>query len=57
MVKKNKTRKIMASGSIISWQMEREKVDRKGKSDRFYFLGLQHHCRWCVAMKLKAFNF
>ena len=57
MVKKNKTPKIMASGSIISWQMEREKVDRKGKSDRFYFLGLQHHCRWCVAMKLKAFNF
>ena len=34
--------KIMASGSITSWQMDREK---NGNSDRFYFLGLQNHCR------------
>ena len=30
--------KIMASGSITSWQM--------GNSGRLYFLGLQNHCRW-----------
>ena len=30
--------KIMTSGPIISWQIEREK---SGISDRFYFLGLQ----------------
>ena len=35
--------KIMASGSIISWQIDREK---NRNSDRFYFLGLQNHCRW-----------
>ena len=32
--------KIMESGPITSWQIEREKV----VTDRFYFLGLQHHC-------------
>ena len=32
--------KIMASGPIISWQIDGEKVD----SDRFCFLGLQNHC-------------
>ena len=27
---------------------------RSGSSDRFYFLGLQNHCRWLTApMKLK----
>ena len=31
--------KIMASNPITSWQ-------RWGNSDRFYFLGLQNHCRW-----------
>ena len=31
--------KIMASGSITSWQ-----IDENG--DRLYFLGLQSHCRW-----------
>ena len=31
--------KIMASGSITSWQIDRETV-----SD--YFSGLQNHCRW-----------
>ena len=33
--------KIVTSGPIISWQIEREK---SGISDRFYFLGLQNHC-------------
>ena len=35
--------KIMASSPIISWQIEGEK---SGSSDKFYFLGLQNHCRW-----------
>ena len=34
--------KIMASGPITSWQIERQ----TGNSDRFYFLGLQNHCKW-----------
>ena len=38
---KKKT-KIMASGPITSWKTEEEKVE----TDRFYFLGLQNHCRW-----------
>ena len=33
--------KIMASGSITSWQIEGGKSEN---SDRFYFLGLQNHC-------------
>ena len=32
--------KIMASGPIISWQ-----IDGKTVTD-FYFWGLQNHCRW-----------
>ena len=32
--------KIMASGSITSWQIDGE----NGNSDRLYFLGLQNHC-------------
>ena len=35
--------KIMASGPITSWQ---KKWGNNGNSDRFYFLGLQNHCRW-----------
>ena len=35
--------KIVASGPIISWQIDGEK---NGNSDRLYFLGLQNHCRW-----------
>ena len=31
--------KIMASGPNTSWQID-------GNSERFYFLGLQNHCRW-----------
>ena len=34
--------KIMASGSITSWQIDGEK---NGNSDRLYFLGLQNHYR------------
>ena len=36
-----KTR-IMASGLVTSWQMNRGK---SGNHDRLYFLGLQNHCR------------
>ena len=35
--------KIMASGSITSWQ---NRWGNSGNSDRFYFGGLQNHCRW-----------
>ena len=31
--------KIMASGPITSWEIDEETV-------RFYFWGLQNHCRW-----------
>ena len=34
--------KIMASGPITSWQIER----KSGNSGRLYFFGLQNHCRW-----------
>ena len=34
--------KIMASGPITSWQINRD----SGSSDRLSFLGLQNHCRW-----------
>ena len=34
--------KIMASGSITSWEIDGETVE----SVRFYFSGLQNHCRW-----------
>ena len=36
--------KIMASGPITPWQIDGLK--KSGKSDKFYFLGLQNHCRW-----------
>ena len=32
--------KIMASGPITSWQIE-----KSGNSDRLYFLELENHCR------------
>ena len=35
--------KIMASGPIISWQID---GGNNGNSDRLYFLGLQNHCKW-----------
>ena len=34
--------KNMASGPITSWQIDRE----TGERGRFYFPGLQNHCRW-----------
>ena len=34
--------KIMAPSHIISWQIE----GKSGSSNRFYFSGLQNHCRW-----------
>ena len=35
--------KIMASGPITSWQIDRKK---NGNSDRLYSFGLQNHHRW-----------
>ena len=35
--------KIMASSSIISWQIDGETMETV--TDRVYFLGLQNHCR------------
>ena len=34
--------KIMTSSPITSWQIDGEIVE----TDRFYFEGLQNHCRW-----------
>ena len=34
--------KIMASGSISSWQIDRETMETVTD----YFLELQNHCRW-----------
>ena len=34
--------KIMASGPIISWQIDGETME----TVRDYFWGLQNHCRW-----------
>ena len=34
--------KIMAPSCITSWKIEGKIVN----SDRFYFLGLQNHCKW-----------
>ena len=36
-----KKAKMMTSDPITSWQIEGGKVEN---SDRFYFLGLRHHC-------------
>ena len=36
--------KIMASGSISSWQID----ESNRNSERLYFWGLQNHCRWCL---------
>ena len=37
--------KIIASVPLTSWQIEGGKIE----SDRFYFLGLQNHCRQVIA--------
>ena len=36
--------KIMASGPIISWQINEETMETVTD----YFLGLQNHCRWLL---------
>ena len=36
-----KKTKIMASSPITQWQID----GKSGNSDKFYFLGLQNHCR------------
>ena len=35
--------KIMASGPITSWQINRETMEN---NDRLYFFELQNYCRW-----------
>ena len=35
--------KIMASGPVTSWHIDRETVETVAD---FYFGGLQNHCRW-----------
>ena len=43
--------KIMASGPVTSWHIDRETVETVAD---FYFGGLQNHCRLVIAaMKLK----
>ena len=42
-LKLNIQKKIMASGPSTSWDID---GGNNGNSDRFYFLGLQNHCRW-----------
>ena len=37
-----KKTKIMASGPIPSWEIDGETVE----TVRYYFWGLQNHCRW-----------
>ena len=36
--------KIMASGLITSWQIDRESME----TVRLYLLGIQNHCRWLM---------
>ena len=38
--------KITVSCSITSWQMNVETMETVAETGRFYFLGLQSHCRW-----------
>ena len=38
--------KIMASGSITSWQIDGETVETVTEMRKRYFGGLQNHCRW-----------
>ena len=40
--------KIMASGPIISWQIDVETVETVETVSDFYFEGLQNHCRWLL---------
>ena len=43
--------KITACGPITCWKIDGEK---NGSSDRFYFLGLQNHCRWGCSHDIKS---
>ena len=43
-LKQHSKTEIMASGPIIAWQIDGKK--KKGNHGRFYFPGLQNHCRW-----------
>ena len=43
--------KIMASGPIISWQIEGDKMEN---SETLYFLGLQNHCGWYCSDEIKS---
>ena len=45
-----KKTKIMASGAITWWQIERGKC---GSSDRFPLLGLSNHCGWWHSNEIK----
>ena len=38
--------KIMASHQFMSHQFMANRWGNNGNSERFYFLGLQNHCRW-----------
>ena len=40
--------KIMASGPVTSWEIDRETVETATDFILFYFIffGLQNHCRW-----------
>ena len=38
--------KIMASGSITSWEIDGKEMGKQGKQCQTLFLGLQNHCRW-----------
>ena len=38
--------KIMASGPIISWEIDRETVETVSDFILFYFILLQNQCRW-----------
>ena len=43
----NQKMKIMASGPITSWEIDRETVETVSDFRvRLYFGGLQNHCRW-----------
>ena len=45
--------KIVASGPIISWQIDGETMT---DSERLYFLGLQNHCRWWLRPWKKSYD-
>ena len=40
--------KIMAFGSITSWQIDGETMETVSGFIFFFFFWLQNHCRWCL---------